>query len=292
MTPEIFAPGIVSRGYHEGRIAIAPSGKEMFYHFGGQGLMVILYMKEEIDGWSAPQVAPFSGIYRDGEPQLSSDGKKLFFRSTRPISGTGDPMEYTDNWVVRRSEAGWEEPENLGFPLNSEKNDLYPFLSRSGDLYFASDRDGGWDIYVSRDENGEHAKPQKLGDAINSEYGDWDACLSPDESYILFGSNGRPEGYGESDLYISFREEDGTWSKSRNMGSPINTVHREVDPVVSPDGKYIFFRSNRRTHEAQSHMRRNYDEVRKILDGPGNGEADIFWVDAEVIERLRPEESQ
>ncbi len=287
ITPEIFAPDILSTGYHDGCITFSPDQKELFYHFGGHGRMFILIMKQEANRWSVPQVASFSGKYRDGEPHFSHDGNKLLFRSTRPLEGKGEPMEHTDIWIVERTETGWGEPKNLGPPINSEKNDLYPTLSRSGDLYFASDRDGGWDIYVSRYEDGEYAGPRKLSDAINSEFGDWDAFLAPDESYILFGSNGRPDGFGESDLYISFRKEDGFWTKSRNMGSRINTFYREVDPVVSPDGKYIFFRSNRRIHKSYSETPLTYDGIIKILDGPGNGEADIYWVDAKIIEELK-----
>ncbi len=290
LTPEIFAPGIISTGYHDGCITFSPDGNELFYHFGGHGRMVILHMKQENGRWTMPQVASFSGQYRDGEPHFSHDGNKLLFRSTRPLDGKGEPMEYVDNWIVERSETGWGEPKNLGRPINSEKNDLYPMLSRTGDLYFASDRDGGWDIYVSKFEDGEYAEPRKLSDAINSEFGDWDAYLAPDESYLLFGSNGRSDGFGESDLFISFRKKDGTWTKSKNMGSQINTFYREVDPVVSPDGKYIFFRSNRRIHESYSETPITYDELLRIFDSPGNGEGDIYWVDAKVIEALKPNE--
>jgi Tol biopolymer transport system component len=153
-------------------------------------------------------------------------------------------------------------------------------------LYFASNRDGGWDIYVSKYVNGRYAAPEKLSDAINSEFGDWDPFLAPDESYMIFGSNGRSDGFGESDLYISFRNEDGTWTKSENMGSVINTPYREVDPVVSPDGKYIFFRSNRRIHESYTETPFTYREFMKILNSPGNGEADIYWVDARIIKKM------
>jgi len=290
MIPELFAPGIISTGYHDGCITFSPDGTELFYHFGGLDRMVILQMKRVNNRWTAPCVASFSGKYRDGEPHFSYDGNKILFRSTRPLEGNGEPRASTDIWIVEREGKGWGEPINPGPPINSEKNDLYPTISRSGDLYFASNRDEGWDIYISKHTEGRFAKPEKLGDAINSEFGDWDAFLAPDESYIIFGSNGRSDGFGESDLYISFRKEDGTWTKSRNMGPQINTQHREVDPVVSPDGKFIFFRSNRRIHKSYSETPLTYYEVIKILDSPGNGEGDIYWVDAKIIEEIKLKE--
>lgn len=290
MTPELYAPGIISTGYHDGCISFSPDGKELFYHFGGLGRMVIIYMRHKNNRWTAPKVATFSGKYRDGEPHFSYDGKKILFRSNRPLEGEGEPMASTDIWIVERDEKGWGEPGNPGPIINSEKDDLYPTISRSGDLYFASNRDGGWDIYVSKCINGGYTKPEKLSNAINSEFGDWDAFLAPDESYIIFGSNGRSDGFGESDLYISFRKEDGNWTKSKNMGPRINTHYREVDPVVTPDGKYIFFRSNRRIHQSYSETVLTYDEIIKILKSPGNGEGDIYWVDAKIIEELKPKD--
>ena len=253
--------------------------------------MVILHMKQENNQWAAPQVASFSGKYtgkyRDGEPHFSYDGTKLLFRSLSPLEGKGEPMAFTDIWIVERDDGGWGEPVNPGPPINSDREDLYPTISKSGDLYFASNRDGGWDIYISKYVNGSYATPEKLSDAINSEFGDWDAFLAPDESYMIFGSNGRPDGFGESDLYISFRDEDGTWTKSKNMGSQINTSYREVDPVISPDGKYIFFRSNRRIHKSYTESPLTYQEFKRILDSPENGEADIYWVDAKIIDELK-----
>ena len=118
MTPEIFAPGIISTGYHDGCITFSPDGKELFYHFGAHGRMVILYMKQMDNRWTAPEVASFSGKYRDGEPHFSHDGNKLLFRSTRPMEGNGEPMKHTDIWIVERTETGWGEPKNPGLSLN------------------------------------------------------------------------------------------------------------------------------------------------------------------------------
>ena len=294
MTPELFAPGIISTGYHDGCIVFSPDGKELFYHFGsvhgGVYRTAILCMKQENDRWTAPQMASFSGQYTDGEPHYSYDGNTLVFRSERPLEGSEEPNEFPDLWMVQRRASGWGEPKNLGPSINSNRYDLYPTFSRSGDLYFASDRDGGWDIYVSKYENGKYVKPQKLSEAINSEYGDFDAYLAPDESYMIFGSSGRSDGLGESDLYISFKKSDGSWTKSKNMGQRINTSYREVDPVISPDGKYLFFRSNRRIDKTYSESVLTYEAFIEVIDSPGNGEADIYWVDAKIIEDLKPKE--
>ncbi len=72
------------------------------------------------------------------------------------------------------------------------------------------------------------------------------------------------------------------------MGGKLNTSFREVAPSISPDGRYIFFTSNRRLHEPYSVTPITYQQKMKALKGPGNGEGDIYWVDARVIEEFRP----
>ena len=69
-----------------------------------------------------------------------------------------------------------------------------------------------------------------------------------------------------SDLYICFNDGFGNWSKAKNMGNMINTRAPENCAYVTPDGKYLFFNSGR------------------------NGNYDIYWVDAGIIETLKTEE--
>lgn len=79
-------------------------------------------------------------------------------------------------------------------------------------------------------------------------------------------STEKDEINGSGDLYISFQEEKGSWTEPINMGKPINSNKLEFCPMISPDGKYLFFSSRRRGNE------------------------DIYWVDAKVIENLKPQE--
>ncbi|MGB3586302.1 MAG: hypothetical protein WBA23_07180, partial [Tunicatimonas sp.] len=81
------------------------------------------------------------------------------------------------------------------------------------------------------------------------------------ESYLIFCSE-RPGSIGKGDLYISFKEEDGSWSQAKNMGSTINTKNYEFCPFVTKDGKYLFYSSNQ----------------------------DIYWVSADIIEQLRDDD--
>jgi len=72
MTPELFAPGIVSTGYDERTAAFTPDGKELYYVLWGAPHGVILCMKEVNGRWTRPEVAPFSGRYQ-GDFTIPSD---------------------------------------------------------------------------------------------------------------------------------------------------------------------------------------------------------------------------
>jgi len=262
LTPSIFAPGIISTDESEMCIWFAPGGTELYLTRRKNSRGIIFFMKEENGRWTSPQVTSFSGEYNDGDFSLSYDGKKLLFNSLRPGDKKNKTIGSWDIWMVERTASGWSEPINPGAPINSEKREFFPTFSTNGDLFFASDRDGDSDIYISKFVNHDFNKPIKLSSSINSDYDEWDQVIAPDCGYMLFCSN-RPDSYSSSDLYISYYRKDGQWTKAQNMGAVINTSHDIYCPSISPDGKYIFFRSQK----------------------SGNG--DIYWMDAKIIKKLR-----
>jgi Tol biopolymer transport system component len=153
-------------------------------------------------------------------------------------------------------------------------------------LYFSSDRSGGkggYDIYRSRLVQGRYAEPENLGPSINSQYGEVDNYISPDESWLIFVST-RPDGLGNSDLYISYNE-GGSWTPAKNLGAPINSSAREFCPMVSPDGRYLFFISTRSIVAKQRPSPLNYRDLRGLLASPGHGLGDIYQVDIEAVHR-------
>ena len=75
--------------------------------------------------------------------------------------------------------------------------------------------------------------------------------------------------------------------KPINMGSPINSEATDFCPSVTPDGHYFFFASNRNSHAPYSSPPITYEEKIQILKNPGNGNYDIYWVDAKIIDALR-----
>jgi hypothetical protein len=284
MTPEIFAPGIISTGYDERIAAFTPDGKEFYYVLYGAPHMIILFTKEENGRWTKPRVTPFSDKY-GSEFNISPDGSKIVFASFQPLDNKGPESEIGHTWIVERRDTGWGEPK----PLRPELFG-YPSLSSAGHLYINPRREdgmGGEDIYVSKLIDGEYTEPENLGEQVNSEIDEIDPFIAPDESYILFL---RREGFGGADIYISFRKEDASWTKAKNMGEPINSSASELCPSVSPDGKYFFFTSYRSIHKPYSDVPLTYEEKIRILNSYGNGQGDIYWVDAKVIDNLKPDD--
>jgi hypothetical protein len=109
-----------------------------------------------------------------------------------------------------------------------------------------------------------------------------DPFIAPDESYILYGASG-PDGDG---LYISFRSQEGLWMKAVNMSKNTDIPSDANCPSVTSDGKYLFFTSFQRHFKNYSERPINYEQKIRILNSPGNGSADIYWMDAKIIEVL------
>lgn len=266
MTPEVFKPGIISTAASEGSSSFSPDGKLYLFTRGRSDLPGILMM-EQIEGvWTKPRLAPFSAGRHDWDFMLAPDGKTVFVASARPLRNGESPTRDHQIWTSERKGEDWSEPELLPSPLYSGQHDSYPSPAGNGTLYFFSNRDGGMgegDIYTSPMQNGQYKIVENLGAPVNGKYHEVDPYIAPDESYLIFCSD-RPGGYGKADIYITFREKDGSWTSPRNMGSKVNTSYQEYIPYVTPDGKYFFFTTNK------------------------SGNRDIYWVDVKIIDQFKP----
>jgi len=150
MTPEIFAQGIVSTGLDEIGSSFSSDGVEFFFSVGRDPYMSIIRMKAEKNRWSKPEVASFSGYYDDFDAKFSPDDKKIYFSSARPVEGKEVIENDYDIWIVERENKNWNKPQNLGSLINSKKAEYCPSISNNGNLYFYSEKDGGYgegDIY-------------------------------------------------------------------------------------------------------------------------------------------------
>ncbi|MCH6256846.1 hypothetical protein MLD52_09830 [Puniceicoccaceae bacterium K14] len=208
------------------------------------GKWSLIVFKSENDQWRESIVGP-----RLGRPLISPDGQIM----------------HLGKLYSERTESGWSEANSLGPMFDREDWGIMRLTASAKGTYVFDDYKSDDVLRISIIKDGKRLAPKKLNSDINS--GKWTAhpFIAPDESYLIWDSE-REGGYGDSDLYISFRQENGSWSKAINLGANINTEAREASASVTPDGKYLFFNRTVR---------------------PGDG--DIFWVDAKIIERLRPD---
>lgn len=292
--PVLFAPGIISTSLFTRDVAMTPEGDEIYFSsvLGMYVVTQILHTRYENGKWTEPEIAPFSGNpdYMDVEPAISPDGKRLFFLSSRPDSAAGVPAGSQDIWVVDRIGDGWSEPYNLGKPVNTEAPEFFPSVTNDGTLYFTRTTGGGSFIFRSRLMDGKYAEPEKLPEQVNSVRAQYNAFISPDESFLITCVAGREDCLGGDDYYISFRDEDDSWVGPINMGDKVNTDGgRQHSPYVSPDGKYFFFMSSRLRPEYDvSDGRMTRELMMEMQNNPGGGQAGIYWIDASFIEKLRP----
>lgn len=100
------------------------------------------------------------------------------------------------------------------------------------------------DFYWSKRENGEWKPRESMGAPINSSYNEGAQSISPDGHYLFFTLCNSDQGYGSCDLYWSKRIGN-KWSRPRNFGTPVNSSYWESQPTIAPDGKTIYFASNR-----------------------------------------------
>jgi Tol biopolymer transport system component len=242
--PQIYAPGSISTPEYESHPAFSPDGKLLLVvkstpEFSG---WKIYESSRSRSGWSAPVLASFSGEFLDADPQFSRDGRRVYFISTR--TAPDKARKDLDIWVVTRTAAGWGVPERLPAPINSAGAEWFPRIQPDGSLYFGSDRPGGLgatDIYRAvRTSKGWQVS--NLGAPVNSAADEYELELSPDGKIGILMAARDPSTQG--DLYRIARTKNG-WSQPQRLGPGFNGPGLEVGPLISRNGKLLYFSSRR-----------------------------------------------
>ena len=267
LTPEVFAPGLISLdGEQELNAAFSPNERIFMFSRSIDGVYKMFFSYWRSDGtWQEPRMAAPSKTYpnhRDVDMAFSPDGKWVYFISDRPLPGYS--LERYNIWRSRVTRHGLVTPEPLDAHINGPGHELYPLLVADGSLFFSAERDdslGARDSYRAQYVDGEFETPVNLGPGVNSAMNEGDIFVSPDETYLIHVSVDRPGSLGGADLYVSFRQDDGSWGPGVHLGDGINSEQTDYCPMVTPDGKYLFFTQG----------------------------DDIMWVDASIIDRYRGE---
>jgi hypothetical protein len=248
-SPVPFAPGIVStNGYEYGGVFNADMSEFIFIQGDKDKKHHFVTYKKNGDNWYQYDISP-----RTGQPSFSTDGKTM----------------HLGNRYKERTEHGWSEIKSRTSLVTEQP--IMRLTSSSNETYYFDEfkKDFTGDIRYSRLVDGVYESPKLAPKHINSGKS-FHPFIAPDESYLIFDGK-REGGYGDSDLYISFRQHDGAWGEAINLGDQINTGAWEAAASVTPDGKYFFFN-------------------RTISPGVNGAlpNVDIYWVEADFIEKLRP----
>ena len=183
----------------------------------------------------------------EGAQNISQDGLLLVFTGCNYPEGEGS----CDLYYSVKTNTGWSEPQNMGRVINTEFWESSPSLSPDKkDMYFSSNRPGGLggkDIWVThRSPTGKWSEPENLGPGINTSGDEGCPFMHADNRTLYFNSTGHT-GYGATDLFLSRKIDDSTWSEAENLGYPINTIDDEGSLIVAADGRTGYYASDRGT---------------------------------------------
>lgn len=250
-TPIVFAPGIVSLPARNERvITFSPSGHDIFFATGNYPTRKTMHIEYQDSAWTSPVVAPFSITRSAEEPFFSSDSNRVYYYAFPPLSSSNADIYYSE-----KTGGIWGDPISASSSLNTTGDEFHPNIVNDGSIYFAN---SVGKTYRAQFSDGSFQPRVILPNNVNS--GIWpDHFVAPDESYMIFTS-AQAGGYGSSDLYVSFRNADSSWTTPQNLGNTINTAGYEGSADVTPDGIYM-----------------TYDNI-----------ADIYWVKIDnVIDSLK-----
>jgi outer membrane protein OmpA-like peptidoglycan-associated protein len=215
-SPEIFATELTT-SFNEGPVTFDRNNENIYFSTNHQKKGKKLkakdgFVKQKIqvskskdDKWQTPEDLPFNDVeYSICHPTVSVDGNTLYFASNKP-----DGFGGMDIYSVRKIGESWGEVTNLGASVNSDKDEIFPFIHADGTLYFASNNAnsiGGLDIFATKMVAGKFKTPENIGKPFNSTADDFGFILDLEQKNGYFTSN-REGGKGEDDIY-SFSSEE------------------------------------------------------------------------------------
>lgn len=247
LEPAVVAPGELSGPADETAAAFSPDGRSVYLTRGS----AIVVSHRTGKHWSPAALADFSGEWRDIEPAMSPDGSFLVFASNRPRegrtpldgfwAGQAQPGRGGNLWKVTRVGSAWSAPVRLPDTINRSANVFAPAVAKDGTLYFMDQERGKFRLFRSAFAQGAYQTPEPLPFSAG-EFGACDPAVSPDDSFLVFGST-RPPAQN-MDLFLVFRDAKG-WGEPIHLGREVNSAGNDTEPRLGPDGRTLYFSSDR-----------------------------------------------
>jgi hypothetical protein len=195
-----------------------------------------------------------------------NDDNKILFGSLQPY----DKMEgklVRAVWTSVKTESGWGHPQPIESTVDTNWASLGSVsINSAGDIYFSGRmEDETAKIYCAKFEDGSYQKFEPLPEIINTGI-TIDPFIDFQDRYLLFAASNRADNIGIIDLYISYKDENGNWSQPTNLGQGISTQFIDRFPMVTEDGKYLFFVTSHSNHFPSTHTH-------------------FYWADAKILEK-------
>lgn len=201
-----------------------------------------IYQATWADGaWALPVVAPWSGRYRDVDPVLTPDGARLYFSSDRPVRGDEARPDF-DLWFLERGPDGWREPRRLAGDVNDDRSTGACSVATDRTLYVDVTRGDARQIVEASPTADGYGPTTPVALALPAGTTASNPLIAPDRSYLIHTIDPGPSG--GADLAVSYREPDGSWRSPQPL-LEVNSAHADFAPTLSPDGRYLFFTSER-----------------------------------------------
>ena len=191
--------------------------------------------------------------YDEYGPMITANGENLVFSSRRKgnLGEMSDELGYPADVFLSsfRDSVGWSKAKSAGVNINTDGDEEVAGINPLGDVLIVNlnNRDGLNDLAMSMKKGKSYQKYVVLNSINSPKNAETTGCVSNDGQTLYFsmepGEKDKKEGQGGSDLYISHMEENGNWGTPENMGPDVNTFYDEKHPVLSVDGKTLFFAS-------------------------------------------------
>jgi Tol biopolymer transport system component len=277
VAPEIFAPGVISGAANDGTPTFTPDGKTLFFTRSGTGAGTILESHLAGGRWSTPQIASFSGEWNDQHAAVAPNGSYLVFVSTRPAPGLSKRVAHL--WRVDRTSAGWGMPVHLPAAVNIGPRIFKPSVAADGTIYFLSIGNGRtFRLYRSKCVGGAYQPAEPLPFSTDATR-DVDPEIAPDQSFLVFSSSGRRSKDDTKEHLFIVVNRGGAWgavTPLRYAGDDENGSSNDNEPDLGPDGRTLYFSSDRSPalHFPRTRSQADADLMR--MESWDNGNANVW----------------
>jgi hypothetical protein len=275
MTPERFAENVIGDNFYpHSKMMVAPDGNRIYWSTFIDTVnadFALYYSDFDGKNLSMPKKDTVISKYGIYSFLYSINGETIYFGTQQPLPEYEGKKIY-GVWYSKKEHSQWSNPQPVKSTLDSNWASVGSLsMNIDGDIYFAGRYKGNSaKIYFSKSIMGKYQKPEPLPEIINSGIA-LDPFIDPQNRYLLFTASRRSDNIGEIDLYVSFRNNNGYWEKPINLGENICTKYMDRFPMVTSDGKYLFFVTSHSNHFPSTYTH-------------------YHWVSAKIIEELRSKE--